>query len=295
MDLKSLKYFVAAVDSGSITGASKQCFVAQPSITIAINKLEAEFDTVLLTRHKKGVTPTSAGQQFYQHSKALLNQAGSMFDYFNPQQSRQTVTIAVQADISLVYLKRLMSQLQQHCPQWLLHLTSDSTADIYLGSDCQDINLGNDNKNIHLSNYNKNSVTTFRPLWRDQYYLIIPNNHALAFKTHVTLEQLHGVAMIERRQCKKMSLLMDYMRELQIERVASVDTEEWALALVEQQIGLLLAPLTTEQLEHENYTAIPISNITGIEQMERQVGVTLAANRLQQPDFMALVNLFSPR
>ncbi len=286
MDLKSLKYFVAAVDSGSITGASKQCFVAQPSITIAINKLEAEFDTVLLTRHKKGVTPTSAGQQFYQHSKALLNQAGSMFDYFNPQQSRQTVTIAVQADISLVYLKRLMSQLQQHCPQWLLHLTSDSTADIYLGSDCQDINLGNDNKN---------SVTTFRPLWRDQYYLIIPNNHALAFKTHVTLEQLHGVAMIERRQCKKMSLLMDYMRELQVERVASVDTEEWALALVEQQIGLLLAPLTTEQLEHENYTAIPISNITGIEQMERQVGITLAANRLQQPDFMALVNLFAPR
>ncbi len=284
MDLKSLKYFVAAVDAGSITGASKQCFVAQPSITIAINKLEAEFDTVLLTRHKKGVTPTSAGQQFYQHSKALLNQAGSMFEYFNPNQTRQTVTIAVQADISLVYLKRLMSRLQQHCPQWLLHLTSDSTADIYLGSNCQ---------NNDLSSDSKKSLATFQPLWQDQYYLIIPNNHALGFKTHVTLEQLHGVAMIERRQCNNMCLLMDYIRELQIELVASVDTEEWALALVEQQIGLLLAPLTTEQLEHENYTAIPISNITGIEQMERQVGITLAANRLQQPDFMALVNQLS--
>lgn len=281
MDLKSLKYFVAAVDAGSITGASKQCFVAQPSITIAINKLESEFDTVLLTRHKKGVTPTSAGQQFYQHSKALLNQAGSMFDYFNPQQSRQTITIAVQADISLVYLKRLMSQLQQHCPQWLLHLTSDSTADIYLGSDYP---------NDYLNCDSKKSLTAFHPLWQDQYYLIIPNNHALGFKTHVTLEQLHGVAMIERRQCNNMCLLMDYMRELQIERVASVDTEEWALALVEQQIGLLLAPLTTEQLEHENYTAVPISNITGVEKIERQVGITFASNRLQQPDFMALIN-----
>ena len=281
MDLKALKYFVAAVDAGSITGASKQCFVAQPSITIAINKLESEFDTVLLTRHKKGVTPTSAGQQFYQHSKALLNQAGAMFDYFNPQQSRQTITIAVQADISLVYLKRLMSQLQQHCPQWLLHLTSDSTADIYLGSDYP---------NDYLNCDSKKSLATFHPLWQDQYYLIIPNNHALSFKTHVTLEQLHRVAMIERRQCNNMCLLMDYMRELQIERVASVDTEEWALALVEQQIGLLLAPLTTEQLEHENYTAIPISNITGVEKIERQVGITLAFNRLQQPDFMALIN-----
>ncbi|SGY85320.1 Transcriptional regulatory protein [Moritella viscosa] len=281
MDLKALKYFVAAVDAGSITGASKQCFVAQPSITIAINKLESEFDTVLLTRHKKGVTPTSAGQQFYQHSKALLNQAGAMFDYFNPQQSRQTITIAVQADISLVYLKRLMSQLQQHCPQWLLHLTSDNTADIYLGSDYP---------NDYLNCDRKKSLATFHPLWQDQYYLIIPNNHSLSFKTHVTLEQLHGVAMIERRQCNNMCLLMDYMRELQIERVASVDTEEWALALVEQQIGLLLAPLTTEQLEHENYTAIPISNITGVEKIERQVGITLASNRLQQPDFMALIN-----
>ena len=86
---------------------------------------------------------------------------------------------------------------------------------------------------------------------------------------------------------------MDYIRELQIERVASVDSEEWALALVEQQLGLLLAPLTTEQLEHENYTAIPFSKITGIEKMERQVGITLSSNRIQQPDFMALVSQLS--
>ena len=86
---------------------------------------------------------------------------------------------------------------------------------------------------------------------------------------------------------------MDYIRELQIERVASVDSEEWALALVEQKLGLLLAPLTTEQLEHENYTEIPFSNITGIEKMEPQVGITLSSKRLQQPDFMALVSQLS--
>lgn len=275
MDLKSLKYYVATVDTGSITGASKQCFVAQPSISIAINKLETEFDTVLLIRHKKGVSPTSAGHQFYKYSKALLNQAESMFDYFNPHKLRQTVTVAIQADISLLYLKRLIFQLQQLCPQWMLHLTNDNAADIYLGSDCQD------------------NLATFQPLWQDQYYLIIPNSHVLGFKTHVTLEQLQGVAMIERRQCKKSNLLMAYIRELQIERIASVDNEEWALALVEQQLGLLLAPLTPEQLIHENYTAIPCSNIAGIEKIERQVGITLASNRLQQPDFMALVNQLS--
>jgi DNA-binding transcriptional LysR family regulator len=102
----------------------------------------------------------------------------------------------------------------------MLHLTSDKTADIYLGSDCQD------------------DLATFRPLWSNQYCLIIPNSHALGFKTQVTLEQLQGVAIIEHRRCRKINLLMGYIRELQIERVASVDTEEWPLALVEQQMGL---------------------------------------------------------
>jgi hypothetical protein len=60
--------------------------------------------------------------------------------------------------------------------------------------------------------------------------------------------------------------------------------------LVEQKLGLLLAPLTTEHREHEIYTAILFSNITGIEKMELQVGITLSSNRLQQPDFMALVS-----
>jgi hypothetical protein len=57
--------------------------------------------------------------------------------------------------------------------------------------------------------------------------------------------------------------------------------------------GALLAPLTTEQPEHENYSAIPFLNIEGIEKMERQVGITLAPNRLQQPNFMALAGQLS--
>jgi hypothetical protein len=81
VDLKSLKYFV---DAGSI----KTVFCCPAFYHHSINKLEAEFDTVLLIRHKKAVTATSAGQQFYQHSRALLNQAESMHGYFNPLKSQ---------------------------------------------------------------------------------------------------------------------------------------------------------------------------------------------------------------
>jgi hypothetical protein len=65
----------------------------------------------------------------------------------------------------LAYLKRIMSQLQQHWPQWMLHITNYNAADIDLGSDCQD------------------NLAVFWPLWSDQYYLVILNTHALGFKT----------------------------------------------------------------------------------------------------------------
>ena len=42
MDLRALKYFVAVVEQKSFSGAAKACFIAQPSISSAIQQLEQE-------------------------------------------------------------------------------------------------------------------------------------------------------------------------------------------------------------------------------------------------------------
>lgn len=74
MDLKQLRYFVAIVECGSIKRASQSLYVAQPSLSQQVHKLEDELGVPLLTRSTRGVAPTEAGL-------VLLNYASNILAY----------------------------------------------------------------------------------------------------------------------------------------------------------------------------------------------------------------------
>ena len=59
-DLRALGYFVAAYEERSVTAASRRCFVAQPSISMAIKGLEDALETTLFERSRQGLAPTPA-------------------------------------------------------------------------------------------------------------------------------------------------------------------------------------------------------------------------------------------
>jgi DNA-binding transcriptional LysR family regulator len=74
--LKQIDYFVAAAESGSITLASEQVHISQPSISAAISALEQEFGIQLFIRHHaQGLSLTPQGQRFLREAKVLLLQA----------------------------------------------------------------------------------------------------------------------------------------------------------------------------------------------------------------------------
>lgn len=74
LDVTTLRYFVAAARVGSITAAAKQLKVSQPTVTNAIQKLEAELKTRLFHRDRSGITVTGTGQ-------ALLGRATHILDF----------------------------------------------------------------------------------------------------------------------------------------------------------------------------------------------------------------------
>ena len=61
MELKHLRYFVAAVEEGSLLAAAERLAIAQPALSRRIQDLEAELGCALLTRSVRGVTPTGVG------------------------------------------------------------------------------------------------------------------------------------------------------------------------------------------------------------------------------------------
>ena len=74
MDLKQLRYFVAIIQSGSITRASQQLNVAQPALSLHIRNMEADLGVPLLFRTSQGVQPTEAGQILMRNAQLILAQ-----------------------------------------------------------------------------------------------------------------------------------------------------------------------------------------------------------------------------
>lgn len=72
MDLKQLRYFLAIVDCGSITGAAQHLNIAQPALSIHVKNMEDHLGTPLLLRQRSGVQPTEAGLLLAQRARALL-------------------------------------------------------------------------------------------------------------------------------------------------------------------------------------------------------------------------------
>jgi LysR family nitrogen assimilation transcriptional regulator len=74
MDLRQLRYFVAIVEAGSITDASRRLHVVQPAVSQRLAALEQELGVQLLVRTRSGVTPTAAGSELYARAKSIVKQ-----------------------------------------------------------------------------------------------------------------------------------------------------------------------------------------------------------------------------
>ena len=74
MDLRQLRYFTHIVESGSLSKASRQLFIAQPALSQQLSKLEDEVGKPLLKRSSRGVAPTENGLALYHHARFMLRQ-----------------------------------------------------------------------------------------------------------------------------------------------------------------------------------------------------------------------------
>jgi len=302
MDLKALGYFVAAVETGSITAAANRCFIAQPSITAAIQRLEEEFSLQLLVRQQRGVIVTAQGKEFYNKAKSLLLHAQTISQQFKEQRDKINLSIYVSHAISFDYLNQLIKLIHKHNSHVKIEIIRQTTPlaihSSYNSSDNSSDN-NSDRKTLGIrltSEQALNDNEEFIPLWHDQYSLVIPLNHALAYEKNINLAMLSDVSFIGRSFCESSQVLERFLTQQQItlDYVAQVDNEEWALSLVESGLGLCIMPMpesipsihanSAQNQQHADANIVqdlrqikivPLSNIDGLQSFERRVGVAI--------------------
>jgi LysR family transcriptional regulator, benzoate and cis,cis-muconate-responsive activator of ben and cat genes len=75
VELRHLRYFVAAAETENVSRAALKLHVSQPALSRQIRDLEDEIGFCLLERTAKSVRLTDAGRAFLSEARALLQQA----------------------------------------------------------------------------------------------------------------------------------------------------------------------------------------------------------------------------
>ena len=78
MTLTELKYIVAVARERHFGKAAKACHVSQPTLSVAVKKLEQELELKLFERSASEVSVTPLGQEVVRQAQAVLEQAASI-------------------------------------------------------------------------------------------------------------------------------------------------------------------------------------------------------------------------
>lgn len=115
MELHQLRYVLAVAECGSFTAAATRLYLAQPSLSVQIRKLERELRIELFDRRGGHTRLTPAGERFLEHaSRALaeLDLAREAAQNTGTDDGCMTVTLGVLPSIAAGLLPDLLQRLR---------------------------------------------------------------------------------------------------------------------------------------------------------------------------------------
>ena len=228
MDTRTLHYFITAYEELSLSAAAKRCCISQPSVSAAVQQLEAELDRQLFIRHSRGVSPTNSGKLLYPYALKVLNDIKTIKDLFLQKTISFPFEIGLMPFLSGERIGRLIKEL----------LNSIEGLDLTI----VDWNEAADARIISSTMVAKDE--RFHKLWQDEYVLALPENHALAGEKNIKLKQIDGLPFISRTFCDAVESwnIAVQKQGIKINTKAVVSNEEYALDMVAAGLGVSLVP-----------------------------------------------------
>src|SRR5690554_7168335 len=95
MTLTELRYIVALAQEQHFGKAAERCFVSQPTLSIAVKKLEDELGVALFERSKSRVQATPLGEQVVTQANLVLEQTAAIKDIADAGKDQLSSPLAV--------------------------------------------------------------------------------------------------------------------------------------------------------------------------------------------------------
>lgn len=186
MTLTELRYIVTLAQQQHFGQAAELCHVSQPTLSIAVKKLEQELGVELFERSKNSVRPTPIGEQVVAQAQRVLEESASIKDIASAGKDQLKTPLHVGAIFTIgPYLfPHFIPALQEKVPQMPLVVEEGFTATLR-----QRLRKGELDVIIVALPFTEPDVVT-QPLYTEQFVVLMPFDHPLAKKEKIAPEDL---------------------------------------------------------------------------------------------------------
>lgn len=188
MTLTELRYIVMLEKEQHFGRAAERCFVSQPTLSIAVKKLEDELGVALFERTKTRVRPTPLGEKIISQAQHILEQTSTIKDIAIEGKDQLTSPLSVGSIFTIgPYLfPHLIPQLQKVAPDMPLVIEEGYTATVR-----QRLRNGELDVIIISLPFTEPDVVT-QALYEEPFVVLVHENHAMAKKKKVEPADLDG-------------------------------------------------------------------------------------------------------
>ncbi len=247
MTLTELRYMVRLAELKHFGAAAEACHVSQPTLSVAIKKLEGFLGTTLFERRKHQVLLTESGERLLPQARRILQDAELMIHMAHDEDERyqQSIRLGAILTVGPYIFPHLIQRMTNQQLRLNLFLTEDFTNNLISALEQGSLDA------IILATPVDERLYRVYPLYSEPLQLLLPAQHNWAQKDRIDLEMLDTaqLLMLAEGHCLRDQVLMA-CPNLQTERNASLRGNSLATLshMIALGMGMTIIPSSAEKV-----------------------------------------------
>lgn len=186
--LTELRYLVALDRERHFGRAADRCFVSQPTLSVAIRKLEDQLGVILFERNRNEARPTPVGERIIEQARRVLAEAATLENL--AQQGKDELSgvlrLGVIYTVGPYLLPRLIPRLRKALPDMPLVIEENFTAVL-----ARQLRQNELDVIIIALPFTQPGVDTW-PLYDESFVVVMPRTHAWSKRRSIPANDLSG-------------------------------------------------------------------------------------------------------
>ncbi|MBU2884522.1 LysR family transcriptional regulator [Gilvimarinus agarilyticus] len=186
MTLTELRYIVTLAQEQHFGRAAERCFVSQPTLSIAVKKLEEELGVALFERSKSRVSATPLGEKIVAQANLVLEQTSAIKDIASEGKDQLSSPLSIGAIFTIgpYLLPYFIPELQRNASAMPLYVEEGYTATLRTK-----LRKGELDVIIVALPFTEADVVT-QPLYEEPFVVLMRKDHPLASQASVAPQGL---------------------------------------------------------------------------------------------------------